>query len=1014
MRAFVLSIFLMFFGPFRNGISQTVAYFDQHSIKNGLSQSSVNHLVQDKYGIIWIATQDGLNRYSYNENKTFNHIPFDKNSISGNRINDLFTDKEGNIWMLSNGGVDYIDPMNFKITHVVDIKATKLFESIFKTWIADSSLVLNTNKGLFVLNNYSRPNSAYSSIHQTFKAEERLIVYSSIPKNNSDFLLATNQGFLDLSLSNKTIALNKDLAAYKKSNSQALKNNILTFSDKNRIYTYHILNGKVNEEIELSANVKDFKFHPNNELWVGTEGEGVFVLKKYLQKNEYAIKHHFKSSHSGNELFTCNYTTKIHIDTSFMTSNVWIGTKDEGVFCYNYNKNIFNFLSAEAGIPEKNFFAITKDEDKDIWIVSVENLYCVDDETKSWRSIRIKEISEEVDRPIECIYCDKNNNIWFGLGNALYKINKTKFKIEKIIPSLFDSKINQVFKILQVSDEDILLVTSEGITEFNTATSTFKSISELKIGNNLLEIKKVNAGFIDSRNNIWLRTAKGVLVYNKQSGFNKLFQHDPQNTNSLLSNSALDINELKNGEIIIATVVGFSILKDAKSGIFKNYTKSNSFKNSVVYSVIPDNNGNVWMTTNYGIYVFDPRKETFTCFDSESGGFLNEYNSNGFYFSGSGNMFFSGIGGVVEVDPNTIGAKMDSIPLYSTLYYNGKSKFTNNFSGSNIVELAYDKSEVEFNFDLPYYFNNNLEILYTIKEANATWQSLGNNKILRQENLAPGKYTFEFKVEDQTGRVKFIPTTYSILIKPPLWNTPWFYLLLVTVMSVFSFLFYKTRLNRKISLLKEIELVRSEENEKVRQAAAMDLHDEFGNGLTRISMLVEVAKDKLAPESNEVLTHLNTISESSGRLYQGTKDFIWSINPNNETLFETLIRIKDYADELFKGTGIIFEFEEIPDKLKQIKNTPAINRNITMIFKESLSNILKHSSAKKCALNINLTNNDIFISLKDNGRGFDINTNKGGYGLGNIKLRAKKINAEIGLTSEEGKGTELTLKFKRS
>ncbi|MBL7916958.1 MAG: hypothetical protein JNM96_01080, partial [Bacteroidia bacterium] len=582
----------------------------------------------------------------------------------------------------------------------------------------------------------------------------------------------------------------------------------------------------------------------------------------------------------------------------------------------------------------------------------------------------------------------------------------------KVIPGILPSKTNQVLKITVINNDNLLLANSEGLTIYNITNKTTENIQEIEYNKSKFEVKRINAAFIDSKNNWWLRTSKGLLVYNRNTSFAKLFEHSPNNPNSLISNTILDINELKSGEIILGTIIGFSILKDLEKGVFKNFPKSSSFKNSVVYSVIPDKEGNVWMTTNFGIYIFNPTNETFICFDSESGGFINEYNSGSFYFDQNNTMILGGIGGVVEANPNKIFTKVDTLPIYTTLYYNGKNNFINTFSESNKVTLNYNNSEIEFQFDLPYYFNNNLDIQYKIEEANSNWQNIGTNQFLRQENLASGKYTFQFRVEDKTGRIKFKEVSYVVIVKPPFWYAGWFYLLLVVLISAVFYIFYKTRLNRKINRLKEIENVRFEENEKVRKAAAMDLHDEFGNGLTRISMLVEVAKVKLPPESKDVLSYLNTISESSGRLYQGTKDFIWSINPNNETLFETIIRIKDYADEIFTGTGTLFELTGPSDELKQIKNTPSVNRNITMIFKESLSNTLKHAGAKEVKLIIQLNDKDFFITLKDNGKGFDVNKTKGGFGLGNIKLRAKKIDAEIEFKSEIGVGTELILKHK--
>lgn len=154
------------------------------------------------------------------------------------------------------------------------------------------------------------------------------------------------------------------------------------------------------------------------------------------------------------------------------------------------------------------------------------------------------------------------------------------------------------------------------------------------------------------------------------------------------------------------------------------------------------------------------------------------------------------------------------------------------------------------------------------------------------------------------------------MVSPPFWNTSWFLLLIIAFVIVVSWAVYRIRLRNKIAHLKEVEEIRKEENEKVRKAAALDLHDEFGNGLTRISMLVEMARIHIPKENKEALGILDVISQNTSRLYQGTKDFIWSINPGNDNLYEIIIRIKDFGDELFYGTGCEFEVKGLQEEYK--------------------------------------------------------------------------------------------------
>jgi signal transduction histidine kinase len=254
---------------------------------------------------------------------------------------------------------------------------------------------------------------------------------------------------------------------------------------------------------------------------------------------------------------------------------------------------------------------------------------------------------------------------------------------------------------------------------------------------------------------------------------------------------------------------------------------------------------------------------------------------------------------------------------------------------------------------------------------------------------------------------------FPFVISPPFWNTWWFFVLIIVGIILASGAIYRIRLRNKIAHMKELEDIRKEENEKVRKAAALDLHDEFGNGLTRISMLVEMARIHVPKENKEALGILDVISQNTSRLYQGTKDFIWSINPGNDNLYEIIIRIKDYGDELFYGTGCEFEVSGLKEEFKSIRQHPSSGRNIAMIFKEALSNTVKHSKANKVKLSIEPNGVAIAVKLKDNGSGFEMKSSKNSFGLDNMQQRAARAGASLQINSEKEAGTEIVLKINK-
>jgi signal transduction histidine kinase len=275
-------------------------------------------------------------------------------------------------------------------------------------------------------------------------------------------------------------------------------------------------------------------------------------------------------------------------------------------------------------------------------------------------------------------------------------------------------------------------------------------------------------------------------------------------------------------------------------------------------------------------------------------------------------------------------------------------------------------------------------------------------------DLAPGTYRLEVIAVNKEG-ARSLPYAFTFIIGDPFWSTWWFYLILVLITVLASWMIYRVRLKRKIAYIQQIEQIRKDENEKVRKAAALDLHDEFGNGLTRISMLIEMIKINIPRENRDAHNLLDLITQNSGRLYQGTKDFIWSINPGKDNLYEIAIRVKDYADELFHGTSVTFELQGLREDLRHIRQTPTAGRNIAMIFKESLSNVLKHAKASHVCFTVRIDRENVYMVLSDNGTGFEMKNYKNSFGINNIQQRANRLAAAINIKSELNKGTEIIL-----
>ncbi|MEO8211340.1 MAG: hypothetical protein ABI840_12345, partial [bacterium] len=149
---------------------------------------------------------------------------------------------------------------------------------------------------------------------------------------------------------------------------------------------------------------------------------------------------------------------------------------------------------------------------------------------------------------------------------------------------------------------------------------------------------------------------------------------------------------------------------------------------------------------------------------------------------------------------------------------------------------------------------------------------------------------------------------------------------------------------------------------------------------------------------------------TSNSLQSGAKDLIWAMNPQEDSLYDFAVRLRDFGNELFENSGITFHSDGITDELRHITLSMNSKRHLIYIFKEGMNNILKYAGCKNVNLKFSLYRDDLEILLEDDGVGFDINNCAKGYGLKNIFSRAEQININVNIDSEKTTGTKIRLK----
>ena len=192
-------------------------------------------------------------------------------------------------------------------------------------------------------------------------------------------------------------------------------------------------------------------------------------------------------------------------------------------------------------------------------------------------------------------------------------------------------------------------------------------------------------------------------------------------------------------------------------------------------------------------------------------------------------------------------------------------------------------------------------------------------------------------------------------------------------------------------------VIKAQQEERNRISA--DMHDDLGAGMTTISLYSELAKSKLA---NNPIPEMEKISTSANDLLNKMNAIIWSMSSSNDTLGNTVAYIRSYALEYFENTGITCKID-IPEKLPNIEVIGEIRRNVFLVVKEALNNILKHAKATEVNIKLMRVENSLTLYIQDNGKGIDMDKlRQFGNGLKNMKKRMADIQVDFKIENKNG------------
>ncbi len=429
-----------------------------------------------------------------------------------------------------------------------------------------------------------------------------------------------------------------------------------------------------------------------------------------------------------------------------------------------------------------------------------------------------------------------------------------------------------------------------------------------------------------------------------------------------------------------------------------------------------DEDGNVWNQIGQRIVLNRPSKTgQFTLMDTLFWG-IPEQDFQCIYPEGKKTVWFGHRNGLFKYDKTKkFGDTSDFKTVIREVLLNNHIRLPDIHSKTylaHIPQIKYTANNMlRFQFAAPYYIHpGQIVYRYQLQNFDHNWSEWSPEAQKDYTNLPSGAYTFRLKAKNAFGQIREADT-YSFIITPPWYRTTWAYFLYFLLFAVFvaalSRILISYSHSKALTELRRKEEQRRQTEEAIRSQVAADFHDELGTRITRISLFSEILKKDLGNVSDSAQGYLQKISKNADRLYDETRDFIWQLDPQKDSLLDFISRLKSFGDELFEDTDIQFELKNVIDSPEHIKLEMDQRRNLIRIIKEALHNALKYARCKNVIIEIFKQNRLLSFIVQDDGAGFSPESKSDGTGLQNMRIRAQKIKADFELQSEPNTGTRI-------
>jgi ligand-binding sensor domain-containing protein/signal transduction histidine kinase len=1017
--------------------------FTHLSVADGLSHADVRAIAQDRQGFMWFGTWlGGLNRYDGYTFKVYKHDDQDDRSLGCDSIYALHVDRAGVLWVATNDGVDRYDRDTDSFVHyrhrandptsLPAYAAGFLVEDESGTlWVGSAGGLsrLDRTSGRFFsyrLNPNDRTSSGGTDVRSVcLDATTGLLWVGTWHEGVSVLDRSTGRFTRYKSNPNDPASLSSDDIwdiSQDRTGSLWISTNIGLNRFDRQTHTFFRYRHDPRNPASLSDDYVTMTYEDRaGRFWVATNNGLNLMDRAHGTFTRYLHDPNDSSSLSSN-------VVNAHALYADASGALWIGMRSTGVDRLAGGPERFTTYrhnSQDAKSPGNNVVtALEIDSSGALWIGTEAGLDRFDGQTFAHYSANPNDPRRLSPGPERVVAQDSHGTVWTGTyGGGLDRLEGQYARHFRHDPRNSDSPANDLISTLVADAKGGLWIAvhGKGMDYFDGRHFThFPADPGNPAG---LPGAYVLPLLVDRHGMLWIgANNSGLVRFDTHTRKFTTYLMDPTQPGSQAANWVGDVYS-DGASIWVASLTGLFRF-DPETGKFtRHYVEKDGLANNSVVGVIGDAQGNIWVSTAKGLSRFDPRTESFRNYDVFDGLQGNEFYPLCHARASDGRLFFGGVNGFTAFYPDKLVDNPTPPPVVLTGFelFNKPVKIGGQDSPlrqaihvATGITLRHEQSVFRFQFAaLNYTAPQKNRYAYKLDGVDQDWQYTdATRRFATYTNLDHGDYTFRVKASNNDGVWNEQGVALHVRILPPWWSTLWFRALALASILLSIWCAYQLRVRR---LRREFH-AQLDGRVDERMRIARELHDTLLQSVQGLMFSFQAARNLLPGRTEEAIRTLErAIREGDEAIAEG-RDAIQGlrVNPAVESNLEDLLTVA--GKELARSSSAEGEppaFQVTVEGARQ-PLSPLLQDEVYGIALEILRNAFHHAHANRIEAEVAYDSQFFRLRIRDNGRGIDrsvleAGSRQGHWGLPGVRERAKRIGAQVKLWSEPGAGTEVEL-----